>query len=136
MKDGVKPYAINVPRPIPIHQKQQVKEEIDNMIDLGVIQEAIGPTEWCSPMVIAMKENEKIRICTDMTKLNLAVKREVHPMDTVEGSLSRIKGTIFNKLDAIASLYNSGFWQIPLDKESWELLYHGEDITIGNYHLV
>ena len=116
MKDGVKPYAINVPRPIPIHQQQQVKEEIEKMIDLGVIQEAIGPTEWCSLMVIAMKGNGKIRICTDMTILNLAVKREVHPMATVEGSLSRIKGTIFSKLDA-----NSGFWQIPLDEESWEV---------------
>ena len=83
MKDGVKPYAINVPRHIPIHQQQQVKEEIEKIIDLGVIQEAIGPREWCSPMVIAMKGNGKIRICTDMTKLNLAVKREVHPMATV-----------------------------------------------------
>ena len=105
MKDGVKLYAINVPRPIPIHQQQQVKEELENMIDLGVIQEAIGPTEWCSPMVIAMKGNGKIRICTDMTKLNLAVKIEVHPMAIVEGSLSRIKGTMFSKLDA-----NSGLW--------------------------
>ena len=116
MKDGVKPYAINVPRPIPIHQQQQVKEELEKMKDLGVIQEAIGPTEWCSPMVIAMKGNGKIRIFTDMTKLNLADKREMHPMAIVERSLSRIKGTIFSKLDA-----NSGFWQIPLDEESWEV---------------
>lgn len=116
MKDGVKPYEINLPRPIHIHQQKEVKEEIDKMIDLGVIQEAIGPTKWCSPMVIAMKESGKIRICTNMTKLNLAVKREVHPMATIERSLARIKGTIFIKLDA-----NSGFWQIPLAKESWEL---------------
>ena len=67
-------------------------------------------------MVIAMKGNGKIRICTDMKKLNLAVKREVHPMTAVEGSLSRIKGIIFSKLDA-----NSGFWQIHLDEESWEV---------------
>ena len=50
-----------------------------------------------------------------MKKLNLSVKRE-HPMATVKGSLSRIKGTIFSKLEA-----KSGFWQIPLDKESLEL---------------
>ena len=41
MKYGVKPYAINIPRPIPIHQQQQVKEEIEKMIYLGVIQEVI-----------------------------------------------------------------------------------------------
>ena len=61
------------------------------MINLGIIQEAIGPTEWCRPMVIALKGNGKIIIFTDMTKLNLADKREVHPMVTVEGSLSKIK---------------------------------------------
>ena len=116
MKDGVKPYAIHVPRPIPIHQQQQVKEYIEKMIDLGVIQEAIGPTEYCSPMVTAMKGNGKIRIYTDMTNLNLSVKREVHPMATVAVSLSRIKGPIFRKLYA-----NFGFWQIPLDKNNWEL---------------
>ena len=86
------------------------------MIKLGVIEEATGPTDWCSPLVIAMKANGKIRICTDMTKLNKAVKREIHPMATVEASLAKIKGKIFSKLDA-----NSGFWQIPLNKNSWKL---------------
>ena len=86
------------------------------MIKLGVIEEATGPTDWCSPLVIAMKANGKIRICTDMTKLNKAVKREIHPMATVEASLAKIKGNIFSKLDA-----NSGFWQIPLNKNSWKL---------------
>ena len=88
------------------------------MIELGVIEEACDPTEWCSPMVIAKKGNGKIRISTDLTKLNASVKREIHPMETVEvrGSLSKIKGNIFSKLDA-----NSGFWQIPLEKKCWAL---------------
>ena len=46
-------------------------------------------------MVVAMKENMKIKIYTDLTKLNLAVKREIHPMVTVELSLSRIRGNFF-----------------------------------------
>ena len=91
----------------------EVQNELQKMIELGVIEEACGPTEWCSPMVIAKKGNGKIRICTDLTKLNAAVKREIHPMATVEGSLGKIKGNIFSKLDA-----NSGFWQIPLEKNA------------------
>ena len=63
-----------------------------------------------------MKGNGKIRTCTDMIKLNLSVKREVYPMATAEEILSRIQVIIFSKLDA-----NSGFWQITLYKESWEL---------------
>ena len=116
IKEGIKPYSINVPRPVPVHQQTEVQNELQKMIELGVIEEACGPTEWCSPMVIAKKGNGKIRICTDLTKLNAAVKREIHPMATVEGSLSKIKGNIFSKLDA-----NSGFWQIPLEKKCWAL---------------
>ena len=58
------------------------------MIKLGVIEEAMYPTEWCCPMVVAMKSHGKIRICSDMTKLNEAVKRELYPMATVEVSLA------------------------------------------------
>ena len=48
-----------------------------------------------------------------MKKQKLAVKREVHLVATIDRSLSKIKGTIFRKLDA-----NSWFWKIPLDKEA------------------
>ena len=37
-------------------------------------------------------------------------------MATVETSLSKIRGNYFSKIDA-----NVGFWQIPLEKTSWEL---------------
>ena len=101
---------------MPIHHQPEVKKELDKITKLGVIEEATGPTDWCSPLVIDMKANGKIRIFTDVTKLNKAVKREIHPMATVEASLAKIKGKIFSKLDS-----NSGFWQIPLNKNRWKL---------------
>ena len=116
MNDNIKPTSIYVPGPVPIHQQEKVKEELDRMMSLNVIEEANSPTDWCSPMVVAIKGNGKIRICTDMTKFNKAVKREVYPMATVESSLAKIKGKIFSKLDA-----NSGFWQIPLKESSQKL---------------
>ena len=65
-------------------------------------------------MVIAPKANGKIRICVDLTPLNKAVKREVHPMASVDENLAKLQGSsVFTKLDA-----NSGFWQIPLDPSS------------------
>ena len=104
-------FKINVPRPVLIHLQILVKDELDKMINHGVIEEAIGPTEWCSPMIVAMKANGKVRICSDMTILNKAVRREIHPMATVETSIAKISGKIFSKLDA-----NSGFWQISLNE--------------------
>ena len=67
-------------------------------------------------MVVAMKSQGRIRICSDMPKLNEAVKRELYPMATVEISLANIHGNIFSKPDA-----NSGFWQIQLEEESQQL---------------
>ena len=51
---------------------------------------------------------------TDFTKLNQVVKREIHPMATVENSIAQLsKGKLLTKLDA-----NSGFWQIKLSPKS------------------
>ena len=88
------------------------------MQDLGVISESEGPSEWCSPMVVAIKSNGKIIICSDLTKLNKKVQRELYPMVTVENSLSQIIGKYFSKIDA-----NSGLWQKTVEKTSWEFKY-------------
>ena len=55
-------------------------------------------------MVVAMKSQGGIRICSDMMKFNEAVKREMYPMETVEVSLAKIHGKMFSKLDANSGL--------------------------------
>jgi hypothetical protein len=65
-------------------------------------------------MVVAPKPNGQVGICVDLKKLNESVKRENHPLPSVEESLSKLSGAkIVSKLDA-----NSGFWQINLAPES------------------
>ena len=65
-------------------------------------------------MVAIPKKNGKLRICVDLKNLNEAVQREVYPLPKVNETFTQLSGaTIFSKLDA-----NSGFWQIPLSKES------------------
>ena len=72
------------------------------------------PTPWCAAMVVVPKSSGAVRICVDMKPLNEHVLREVHPMPKVDTTRAQLTGaTMFSKLDA-----NSGFWQIPLAKES------------------
>ena len=60
------------------------------------------------------KKSGAVTICVDLKPLNESVLRAVHPIPTVDETLAHLSGaTIFSKLDA-----NSGFWQIPLAKES------------------
>jgi len=101
-------------RKIPHALLPKVRDEIDKMLELGVISPVTVPTEWCSGIVVVPKPNGGIRMCVDLTHLNTAVRREIHPMASVDDSLAKLDGSkVFTKLDA-----NSGFHQIPLDEES------------------
>ena len=114
LREGATPFALGVPRRVAIPLMKQVGEELKRMEQLGVIAKVSQPTEWCAGMVVVPKNNGKVRICVDLTRLNESVCRERHPLPAVEQTLAQLAGaTVFSKLDA-----NSGFWQIPLSQES------------------
>lgn len=41
--------------------------------------------DWCAPGVVVPKPKSDVRICIDLTKLNMGVKRETYAMPTVWG---------------------------------------------------
>lgn len=115
LRPDAQPVSIYTARRVAHPLLSKVKMEIDKMLDEGVISPVEEPTEWCSGIVVVPKADAKsVRICIDLTALNKAVLREVHPLCSVDEDLARLSGsTIFTKLDA-----RSGFWQMPLDPES------------------
>ena len=118
MADSAKPFAQKVPRRVPLPLLKKVEAELDKMVKLDVIEPIDTPTDWCAPLVVVPKANGDVRLCVDLTKLNKSVKRETYAMPSVEETLSKIStGSVFSKLDA-----NSGFHQIPLDKDSQSLV--------------
>ncbi|UYV68677.1 K02A2.6-like [Cordylochernes scorpioides] len=117
LKEGAKPFSIPVPRRVPLPLMPKLKEQLDAMVAQEVIEPVDKPTEWCTPIVLAGKPNGKIRICVDLSRLNLSVERELHPLPVLEHELAQLNGAkIFSRLDA-----NSGFWQIKLSEESQTL---------------
>ena len=114
LADNVEPYNLSVPRRIPFAIMPKVKEEIDRMVNIGVIEKVEQPTDWCSGIVVVPKKSGQVRICVDLKKLNKCVKRERYVIPTPEDILGKMKDArFFSRLDA-----SSGFWQIPLDNES------------------
>ena len=112
LKEGVKSFALSTPRRVAIPLLPAVQVELQRMESMGIIKRVEEPTEWCAGMVVVPIKNGKVRICVDLTRLNQSVKRE--PLPAVDQVLSQIAGAkIMSKLDA-----NSGFWQIPLSRES------------------
>ena len=109
LKDDAEPFSLSTPRRVAIPLLNRVHQELERMERMGVIAKVEQPTEWCSGMVVVPKSNSRVRICMDLTKLNLSVKRERHPLSAVDPTLAQLAGArVFTKLDA-----NLGFWQIP-----------------------
>lgn len=115
--DNANPYSVQTPRRVPVNILPKVEQELNKLERNGIIQKITDPTEWCSPMVPVVKHNGDIRICVDLNKLNKNILRERFIMPTIEELLPKLAGAVkFTKLDL-----HSGFYQIPLAKESHKL---------------
>ena len=58
------PYSANSPIPIPHHWKEEVKQQLDKDVKLGILCKApLGePTEWCMRMVTVPKSQDAPQI--------------------------------------------------------------------------
>ena len=112
--DPTVPPVIHSPRRPPISMVQEIKDELDQMEETGVIKKVTEPTEWVSSLVYAWKQSGKLRICLDPRDLNKAIMRPHYPTNNLEDVSYKLKGAkIFSKLDA-----RQGYWAIHLDHES------------------
>ncbi|KAL8598062.1 hypothetical protein ACOMHN_062660 [Nucella lapillus] len=70
------------PYPVPFSQRETVKEEVEAMLKMGVIEPSVSP--YASPIVLVKKRDGKIRFCVDYRKLNKAVVFDVEPMPSID----------------------------------------------------
>ena len=110
----MKPVAQLVHR-IPFGLHEKVDEKLDDLLQAEVIEEVPeGPSSWISTLVIVPKTDGDIRICVYMRCANEAMKRERHPIPTVEELLHDLnRSTVFSKVDL-----KWGFHQILLSEDS------------------
>lgn len=108
--DLVEP-VIHAPRPLPVAMRDDVKKELDHLVNCNIIAPVTEPTSWVSSM---RKKNGRVRIFLDPTNLNKAVLCEHFPMTTIDDIVTRVHGSqIFSTLDP-----NMGYFQIKLSKKS------------------
>jgi hypothetical protein len=106
--------VIQKPRRVPFHLREKVDKEIQLLLELDIIEEATGPTEWQSPLVIEPKPSDQVRVCVDSRMINTAIERERHPMPTIEELIVQMNGAkYFSKVDL-----NKGYHQLELAEES------------------
>ena len=99
---------------VPIALRGKLKEELDRLVNLGVIAPVEQPTPWLSQIVIALKKNGKMRVCLDPHELNKALMREHYTLPVLDDVLHEVRQSqFFSKADL-----SSGYWHVQLDTES------------------
>ena len=91
---------IHAPRKCPIHIREKIKVELEEMMSEGIICKVNEPTNWVSSIVYVRKNNDKLQLCKDQNKV----------MEELTNKLPSAK--FFSKLDA-----KNGYWSVKLDQE-------------------
>lgn len=108
--------TIHAPSSVPLVLRQKLKEELDNLIALGMIEKVEKLTEWFHFLVIVEKKDGTLRLCLDPKQLKY-IKREHFPVPTREESFGEMADAkYFPTQDASVV-----FWQFPLEKSSTPL---------------
>ena len=77
-----------------------MKNGLDMLEQLDMIEKVEASIDWVCPAVIAPKKNDDIRVCVDMRKANTAIKRERHITPTIDDIISKLNGAyVFSKLN-------------------------------------
>jgi transposase InsO family protein len=95
--------------PLPHSQEETVKQEVEQMLRMGVIEPASSP--YSSPIVLVKKKDGKIRFCVDFRRLNKVVRFDGEPLPDIDAIFARLgSAKFFSKLDL-----SKGYWQIPMN---------------------
>ena len=93
-------------------QLDEVREHLKLMLDAGVIRPSNSP--WCNAVVLVRKKDGSLRFCIDFRKLNSLTVKDSHPLPCICETLESLAGAAHYSMFNM----NSGFWQVPMDKES------------------
>ena len=113
VKDDIKPTAIHKPSTIPAHWVDQVKADLEQDIQLGVLERVPSntPTTWCSRMHVVGKKTGEPRRVVDLREVNRATSRQTHATEPPFRQASSIPPHTWR----FSSDAWNGYHSIPLD---------------------
>ena len=102
------------PYPLPYNMRESLREDIQNMLDMGVIRPSQSP--YAAPVVLVRKKDGTNRVCVDYRKLNHVTVVDPEPMARIEDVFQGLsKDRYFSKIDL-----SRGYWQFPIREEDVE----------------
>ena len=100
------------PYPLPHALRQKVKEEVQEMLKLGVIEQSTSP--YSSPIVMVKKKDGANRFCCDYRRLNAVTIQDAEPIPDIDEIFAKLSGDrYFTKIDL-----TKGYWQMALTERA------------------
>ena len=110
--------VVSEPYRVPDRLKKEVKEEIDQLVEMGVATPS--HSAWASPIVPVCKKDGKIRLCIDYRKLNGVTEADPFYMTTLEEILEKVGDSgCLSKLDLSKGFYQIGVEETSVDKTAF-----------------
>ena len=118
LKEGATPVAMRGSRPVSVPLMPRLKDEIDLLLEQGIIQRVDEPTAWIHPIVVDTKPCGGIRLCVDFRALNKFIIRPKFESPTPFQAVRTIPMGMkyFTVIDAL-----KGYHQVVLDPASAKL---------------
>lgn len=118
--EEIKPFNCMVPSETPRYLESAAKTEFAKLMKAEHLEEVFHPTEWCSRAFWVQKpgssdDDPKVRLVTDLRRINEILQRVGYPMDGASHILKRLEPdeTFFGVLDL-----SSGYHQVAIHEDS------------------
>ena len=96
---------------IPLPKRRVVEEELEKMLEAGVIRPSQSP--WASPVTLVGKKDGTTRFCVDFRKVNDCTIKDAYPLPLIQDIFDSMQGaSVFSTLDL-----KSGYWQVDMAEE-------------------
>jgi hypothetical protein len=104
-------------RPVLYASLPLVEQELDRLLDLGVIK-TLKHAEWAAPVMVVKKPDGSTRLCVDYsTGLNDALQLHQHPLPVPEDIFATLNvGQVFSQIDL-----SDAYLQVEFNDESKQL---------------
>lgn len=123
--------CIRAARRIPLAIRTEVRAQLEQMEETGIITKMNEPSDWVSNLtVVEKKQTKKLRLCIDPQELNANLKDDNYLMPTISEITAKLAG---KKWFTVLYL-KDGYWQVKLNEKTSKLCTFST--PFGNYRYV
>ncbi len=95
------------PYPVPHIHLETFRKELYRLVEIGVLERAVGPQPWALPSFIIAKKDNKVRFLADLRELNKQIKHRDYNLPIIQDIIRKRTGYRYmSKVDLSMMFYS------------------------------